>query len=58
MIGWLDLNSNPKAIPYPSHLRDEYGLDTITSGWMIGFTFECYERGWVRKKDLDGIDAR
>lgn len=37
---------------------DRYGLDTISTGSVIGFAMECNERGLLRKKDLDGIDLR
>lgn len=57
MIGWLNLISDPKTIAYAGHLCNEYGLDTITAGSMIGFTMECYEKGLVTKEDLDGIKA-
>ncbi len=57
MIGWLNLINDTEAIAYAGHLCDEYGLDTITVGSMIGFTMECYENGWVTEKALDGIKA-
>jgi aldehyde:ferredoxin oxidoreductase len=57
MIGWLNMISEPEAVAYAGHLCDEYGLDTITTGSLIGFTFECYEKGWLQDKDLDGAEA-
>jgi len=55
MIGWLNLIDNPKAIAYAGHLCDEYGLDTITAGSMVGLAFECFERGLITEKDLNGL---
>jgi len=37
---------------------DRYGLDTISTGSVIGFAMECNERGLIGKNDLDGIDLR
>ena len=37
---------------------DEYGLDQISTGNVIGFLMECYEKGYIDKKFLDGIDLK
>jgi len=37
---------------------DEYGLDTISVGGVIGLVMEMYERGLLVASDLDGIEAR
>jgi len=58
MIGWLNLIDDPEAIAYAGYLCDEYGLDTITAGSMIGFTFECFEKGLITEKDLDGLKPK
>lgn len=39
-------------------LCDDFGLDTIGTGGVIGFAMECYERGLLSQKDTDGIDLR
>jgi aldehyde:ferredoxin oxidoreductase len=36
-------------------LCDEYGLDTISVGGVIGFVMEMFERGMVGANTLDGI---
>jgi len=38
-----------------NYLCDEYGLDTISAGNVVGFLMECYEKGLVTDKDLGGI---
>jgi len=58
MLGWLNGVSDAKAIGYMGHICDEYGMDTVTTGSMIGFAAECYEKGWFKKEDLDGIEIR
>ena len=37
---------------------DEYGLDTISAGGVVGFVMEAFERGMIDAKDLDGIEPR
>lgn len=37
---------------------DEYGLDTISAGGVIGFVMEAFERGIIPSGDLDGIEPR
>lgn len=37
-------------------LCDEYGLDTISTGSVIAFAMECYERGIITKEDTGGIE--
>jgi len=37
-------------------LCDKLGIDTMTTGDVIAFAMECYEKGIVTKKDLDGSE--
>lgn len=37
---------------------DEYGLDTISTGGVIGFVMEMFERGLLTAADLEGIEPR
>lgn len=39
-------------------LSNYYGVDSIGVGVIVGFVMDCYEKGILTKKDLDGIDAR
>jgi aldehyde:ferredoxin oxidoreductase len=39
-------------------LCDEYGVDTISAGGVIGFVMELFENGVISAADLDGIEAR
>jgi aldehyde:ferredoxin oxidoreductase len=36
-------------------LCDKLGLDTISTGNLIGFAMECYEKGLITKKETDGL---
>jgi len=35
---------------------DEYGLDTISTGVVMAFLFEAYERGFLTREDTDGLE--
>jgi aldehyde:ferredoxin oxidoreductase len=39
-------------------LCDEYGLDTISAGGVIGLVMEMFEKGILTAADLDGIQPR
>lgn len=39
-------------------LCNEYGLDTISAGSVVGFAMECYEKGLLTKEQLGGIDLK
>jgi aldehyde:ferredoxin oxidoreductase len=47
-----------EAIIRMSLLCDEYGIDTISAGGIVGFVMEMFEAGLVRAADLDGIEPR
>ena len=47
-----------EAVAYATVLCDKYGLDSISTGNIIGWTMECYEKGILKKKDLGGLDAK
>lgn len=49
-----DLNGLQKLI----YDGDDYGIDIISAGNVIGFLMECYEKGLIDRDFLDGIDLR
>lgn len=51
-------NSDRDAIMAANHVCDIYGIDSISTGAIIGFVMELYEKGMVTAADLDGIEAR
>ncbi|MCD6503790.1 aldehyde ferredoxin oxidoreductase family protein [Candidatus Bathyarchaeota archaeon] len=55
MLGWLTMIADIKAVGYMGHLCNEYGIDTISTGSMIAFTMECYEKGWIDETRLGGV---
>ena len=44
------------AIAKANQLCNQYGLDTISAGGIIGFAMEAYEKGILTKKDTDGLE--
>ena len=50
--------SNIEAIAKANELCNRYGLDTVSTGSVIGMTMECYEKGLIDKHWLDGIDLK
>ncbi|WP_455367331.1 aldehyde ferredoxin oxidoreductase family protein [[Eubacterium] cellulosolvens] len=57
-LGSLLLISDLAAISKENQLCNEYGLDTISTGNIIAWVMECYDRGIITKEDIDGIDAK
>jgi aldehyde:ferredoxin oxidoreductase len=45
-------------VAYFNELCDGYGMDTISTGNVIGFAMECFERGLIDKNDTDGLELR
>ncbi len=50
--------SDRDAIVYANYLCDDYGIDTISTGNIIAFVMELYQKGMIGKDDLDGIEAK
>jgi len=49
-------NKNIESIIAANDLCLEYGLDTISTGGVIGFAMECFEKGLLTLEDTDGIE--
>ncbi|MBS7639772.1 MAG: aldehyde ferredoxin oxidoreductase family protein [Candidatus Bathyarchaeia archaeon] len=52
--GVKDLDAIVKA----NHYCDEFGMDPISLGSTIAAAMELYERGYIPKEDLQGLDLR
>jgi len=58
-IGCLGSNllvEDLEAVCKANDLCNRYGLDTISTGGVIGFAMECYEHGLISKADTDGLE--
>lgn len=51
-------NSNLESVIYADMLCDRYGLDSISTGCVIAFAMECFEKGLISRDDTDGIELR
>jgi aldehyde:ferredoxin oxidoreductase len=58
LLGSNLLVDDLQAVATSNELCNRYGLDTISTGGVIGFAMEAYERGLITKKDTEGIDLR
>ncbi|MEM2927132.1 MAG: aldehyde ferredoxin oxidoreductase family protein [Candidatus Bathyarchaeia archaeon] len=58
MLGSMCLNENLDSIAKANDLCNRYGIDTISTGAVIAFAMECYERGLIDKSDTGGIDLQ
>lgn len=45
------------AISKANDLCNRLGIDTISAGSYVGFTMECFEKGLITAKDLNGKEA-
>lgn len=52
------LNENMDAAVHSTYLCNEYGLDTISTGAMIAFAMECFEKGLFGAEELEELDLR
>lgn len=54
LCGIDDLNAISKA----NELCNAYGVDTISTGGMVAFAMECFEKGIITLEDTCGLDLR
>jgi len=58
MLGSWCMHDNLEAIVRANYLCNNYGLDTISTGNIIGFAMECYEKGLLTNADTGGLEIR
>jgi len=56
LLGSNCLIDDPVALIRANDLCNRYGLDTMTTGGVIAFGMEAFERGLISPQDTDGID--
>ena len=54
-FGTLCLNDDVESVIKANEICNLYGLDTIATGGVTAFAFECYEKGIINEKDTDGL---
>jgi aldehyde:ferredoxin oxidoreductase len=55
-LGSLCLVGNLNAVCKANELCNKYTLDTISTGVVVAFAMECYDKGLLTKKDTDGLE--
>jgi len=58
MLGSNLLIDDLEAVVQANYMCNDYGIDTIEVGGVLGWAFECYERGLITKEDTDGVELR
>lgn len=53
-IGMMDINH----VAYINWMLDNAGMDTMSGGGVIAFAMECFEKGLITEKDLEGHTLR
>jgi aldehyde:ferredoxin oxidoreductase len=57
-VAWLGSNcglNDPEAIAYANYLADDLGMDTISTGAVLAFAMEAFEKGIITEADTGGI---
>ncbi|MGD0422628.1 MAG: aldehyde ferredoxin oxidoreductase family protein [Candidatus Bathyarchaeia archaeon] len=57
-LGSMCMVSDIKAVGKANDLCNTYGLDTISTGSVIAFAMECFEKGKITADDTDGMTLR
>jgi aldehyde:ferredoxin oxidoreductase len=60
-IGMLGSNvgiSDIQDVAQANLICDDLGIDTISTGGVIAWAMECYEKGILTKQDTDGLDLK
>jgi aldehyde:ferredoxin oxidoreductase len=58
LLGSNCLVDDPATLIRANDLCNRYGLDTMSTGGVIAFAMEAFEKGLISRADADGIDLR
>ena len=58
MLGTNLMIGNVEAVAKLTELCNRYGLDAISTGSMVGWAMEAFERGILSQVDLGGLELR
>ncbi len=58
MIGGSNTMPSIYEVTYGNYVCDDLGLDTISTGGIIAFATECYEKGIITKEDTGGLELK
>jgi aldehyde:ferredoxin oxidoreductase len=57
-LGSMVENYDLPGLILANKICDEVGVDTISMGVTLAFVMECYEKGYLSKKDTGGIELK
>lgn len=58
MLGSNCMNNDLALLTKCNELCNRYGLDTVSTGSVIGFAMECFEKGSITKNETDGLEIK
>jgi aldehyde:ferredoxin oxidoreductase len=58
LMGTNLLIDDPKVVSIANDMANRYGLDTISTGAMVGFAIECFEKGYISTEETDGMEYK
>jgi aldehyde:ferredoxin oxidoreductase len=56
--GWTMGMTNPTDTAWLNTQLDRACVDLNEFGWLVGWVMECYEKGYLTKQQLDGIEPK
>ncbi|MCH8882375.1 MAG: hypothetical protein IIA41_02625 [SAR324 cluster bacterium] len=56
--GWTIGSFDPQATSWMNTQVDRACVDVNEFGWVMGWTMECYEKGYITQEQLGGIDLK
>jgi len=56
--GWAFGATDPVAVAWMNTQCDRACVDVNEFGWLMGWVMECFEKGYLTREQLGGIDAR
>jgi len=60
-VAWLGANcglTDPETVATANYLADDWGLDSISTGAVLAFAMEAFEKGIITEADTGGIQLR
>ncbi len=60
LAAWAPIIDNKDVVSAAvlSSVCDRLGFENNEAGWLIAWVMECYEKGFVQKEDISGLDLR
>lgn len=55
-FGPLIGQTDPQAVIMLTDLNDRLGMDVNEIGWLLAMLMECYAKGIITRRDIDGIE--